>query len=506
MSRITKKQPIKQPLEIETIDGDFIESESSEIENLDEEERNFIPAEEATIPDVELSVFARGDSARKWPHNPDKKGTFEDLQAWFEDFTPKQWEHAIIYLYRSWPAILREPKYIDIISGPDQLTEDYIVKTHGGGKYLLVVVDSDYAKGGKRFEARLDISVVTADPFINYKELDIGNRVNKTYVEQLKAKGILDDDGEVMEKPRDKDMQGVTELIQAQQRTIETLLREVRNPKGEVENSSALKQSMDMLGAAYNTALQTTVKGNNKDDLDKLTQLMAIMKQNNPEPKNNNDVLVATLMKSNSDMMAMLLQMSMKKSEPTGELEKYKSMFEFFQGISGTGRGHKASTLETVLEHAPSILNPIASIIGNISSARTGVPNPVPMSGIQVNHENIQHEQLAEPAQNTEDLDMAQVKMIVTQAGGPILNALRDGKPGDVFAEDIINLYGINLFYSIQNIGKDRLLQAMRQVPQFWNEVSLIQPQLNEFIDQFMSWKPNEEEDEAINIPKEKVQ
>jgi hypothetical protein len=134
--------------------------------------------------------------ARELPKPPGKTLDWETGVKYLNLLTPDQWKRLSPYMYRLFPVINREPKYIDVFPGP--FTWDQVKVKHGGGRYKIIVKDVDSTKrkyDDSFFEIEFEIPLVDCDPILNYEELDLNAMKNRSYIDNLKARHILDASG-----------------------------------------------------------------------------------------------------------------------------------------------------------------------------------------------------------------------------------------------------------------------------------------------------------------------
>jgi len=79
-------------------------------------------------------------------------------------------------------------------------------------------------------------------------------------------------------------------------------------------------------------------------------------------------------------------------------------------------------------------------------------------------------------------------KAFVNQYGPIILQWLNNGRTGDELAEWVENGFGTATYLSIKNIGTEKIVKALKIVPEFWNNVASFEPQVVEFVQQFVAY------------------
>ena len=160
---------------------------------------------------IARSEVERMTQARQLPKPPGKKPTLEEAQAYLSSLEPECFNRLAIYFYRAFPVINRrmlDPKsnlYIDMFT-KDQVDEgirNYVVRTHGGGKYKIIIndVEKPSVTGTEMSTIMTLFFSIPLDekmPVLNYKEIDLTAKENMGYIVTLKNQNILDDKGNIM--------------------------------------------------------------------------------------------------------------------------------------------------------------------------------------------------------------------------------------------------------------------------------------------------------------------
>lgn len=499
-----------------------IDNETNEI-LIDDNSLVDLESAEAQLP------VTSSETERVWPKPPGKTLTFEQLCEYMGSFNTLQWSHAMVYLYRFWPIIYRDPKYIDVITEAKQLDLEYIISQFGGGKYKLLVTDTDRKDSKQVCEAYLKISHIEHEPILNYDEVDKGHRDNRTYVERLIAKGILDQGGNTVSS-QTKPIQGgndLTVLASTMQSVVNQLLSERRqgNTNKTGIDEAVITRSLDMMSGAYKTALDTAVKQGNPNEVDQLTKIMStfqtIMQMVKPDANANrqSDTLWEKILSMQSEnhkvqleVMKELLKNNQAAKNPDSQLDGLLGLLGKMKEIFGldtiSGSSHKPSTLETIMEKAPLVLDPLARIAENVYNGllmrkgMSGVSQPIrqpanaainpqalsagdqPNRGVEMNPGN--------PTVNaTENIDSElgfDPVAFVNQYGPIILQWINSNKTGDELAEWVESGFGSTTYLAIRNIGKEKMLRAMKMVPEYWQLIQPIEQQVSVFIDEFIGY------------------
>ena len=466
------------------------------------------------------------------------KISFEDLGKWVKKLGENQITALLVYLYRTYPIINREPKYIDKLSDPNDFTFEYLKTKHGGGRYRLDIYDTNKEKERKVSECRTEISIIDADPILVMSELDINDTRNKSYIDRLIALGKLRRDmrtGNLIDPQLQPQGEGLSNVVQdltnkilqmgekQQEMLIKqlTALQSAKATPGMEEQ--AISKAIDMTARGGERAMEMMsqiMKANQSDPKELITLVTSIAQLMKPA-ENNSTIEMLRLMMERSDkalqgQLEMMKLMMENKKEETSILDqagKLKEVAEIFSGSSSGGSG-KYALLETVMQNLPGVLGPIAQIIGGVMSMRGNAPNmggmvnanpnpnpnpgtamipvhPNPMSGF----EHVQQQQdinmNASNATNSNPNNPNQTKAMIMQYGGFILKALKDGKKGDVFAYDVSQLFGMEPILFMKQFTPEQVIGEMKQIPDFWQGVAHLEAPLTTFIGEFVSFDPD---------------
>lgn len=439
--------------------------------------------------------------SRKLPPLPGFRPTWEQAEAYVQGLTLAQWSRLFAYVWRRKPLIIREPKYIDVISEQRDFRREYIKDTHGGGKYRIGLQDSE-TRAGKNvmiMDISLDIPLTEADPKLDLTELDQGDKQNKTYVERLKARGILDMDGnEVTKKTAietsDASIIGLLrETLGHMTKMQIAQVQEAVSKRGEDPEARVLEKTIGMMERGSDSREKLLMERIREQDPSKTLDMVdKIMNRVAPKDALSGGDIFKQLLamqesshKAQMEMMQKLIEVQTSKGdEDTKVLEKLRMLKDFIGGSSGGKRPWH----ESLFEALPSVLQYGSNIVGNIVAARmkapmmppTGPPSPPPVGGGEI---------ITNPPANTvTEQPHINPDEFVQANGAYILNAISQGTTGDAFAGAITDLYGMAIYHVAANIGKDSIITAMQNNPGFMLQAKPIWPQVVRFIDEFLAF------------------
>lgn len=453
---------------------------------------------------------------RQWPTVPGANPTFEQMEQYMQKLEQEQWDSAKIYVWRSMPAILREPKYIEVITEKEEFTKEALIRKHGGGKYKIAVRNNEIlaGKGKIVMTAQLNVPMSEYDPILDYDELDLGNPANRSYVDNLVARGILDRGGNVVNnRSSDENLTGlVRELVGQMASMSRQQVENARNAaKGTDPEGIAMSKALDIMGNASqrsNDMLLEQAKGQDpKIVLDMITKIADKFMQH---PQGTNDGVLVQMMKMQADQAAASQQMLLKMMEiqnaktdsATAEdkaLDRMVKYKELFGGIGDVASG-RTPWYEKALEVAPTIIGHIGNAIQNVTqlqAMKQGIklqnpPSP-PQGGMMVKRE--------EESSEEEGNEMINAKQIVQQYGQLIIIKLNDGVSGFDFADNLVAMYGMQVHSMVTSVGKEALLQAMKDTTEFYSATQYMWEDVEKFVDEFFRYREILAEEQAKETP-----
>lgn len=492
------------------------------------------------------------------PIPPGKTLDWDQVEKYLALLTPAMWSHFMVYVYRVKPKIRRQlrdpnsPNYIDCLSEP--FTLDYFISRHGGGKYQLQAVDTDAKKtpdNNAFFKCLLDINDVQHPPILNYDELELEARENKSYITWLQNKGILGSDGKVLPP------------------------QPVPGAPPSAANNLSAKEVLDILGYAHKMSSEQQAAfraqfAPSPDSLSKSVGDILLEKMRQDDPRADWQMMMGFMEKLNKPdgTFAQMLQMQQEQrktdleytrllianqqaqaqqASPKSQFGEFREFLMFAREIWQTGAGGGRRTgWDTGLEIARDVVLPglqtLGNTITNIMALRNGgtaVPGgpgtPAapqafdPYSNPQARAAYAQTlaqqpqpapapapapppappPQPSTPGQPPENDAQNQLMGLFTQYGNLIVGHLNSGTPGYDFAAMITDLLGTATHAMIANAGEEMLAATMIRIPEMniFGEARLRQfvhefVHYQEFFDRPESDEEPELEPEIIDAPK----
>ncbi len=533
MPTVEGKQPIEPAEGVSIVKPEEeIEVNLDDFQELESQTHPRLPSPTREEADAEIKQIEEADEAAKrrmLPTPPGNRPTWPMLEKWLQSLTDEQWSRIIVYLYRTYPVIWRDPKNIEVLSQRDMATRKYIKNKHGGGKYRATVNDTDRLRGNQKqksgirntiLDCYFEIPIIEAEPILDYEELDLGIRDNRSYVDNLKARGILNREGKAVQNKSGEE--NLTDLVKDLTGTITNMsqqqisqMQEALRNKGSDTETQVLEKTIAMMGRASEKSVELLMGQVKEQDPGKLLDMVdRIMNRMTPKDTlSGGDVFKQLLTmqesshKAQMNMMEKLVELKTGGGDDeTKMFERIKLYREIIEPIGG--RSGKTPWHENLFSVLPSILEYGSRIVGSIVAAKMKLPAttpgapPPPLGG--GGGENsvvpISTNPPSNPSTNSEQPPSTPETRVdpnefITQYGGIILNAISQGTPGDQFAESITQLYGLSIYHIASNIGKNNLLAAMQNNPEFMTHASPMWPQVKTFVDEFLSFgSPTAEE------------
>ena len=464
---------------------------------------------------------------REIPPFPGKRVTFKEMHDWLELLKPEMEERINVYVYRVRPRIVRQlsnknnPNNIDVTysNHATNLTEQYMIEKHGGGKYKFLVKDVDESSELKGyFEASLDINEGLYFPKLEMAEVDWTHNDNRGFRALCRAQGKIDENDMPIDnnKPTTNtattatpgvDLTGVLKIIMdfVSKQTVEQQREFKRNIGGEEAVNKALsdvllertKQDDPNKHIQTMTSLMSAMGAMNKgQDIMPIITMITTMMTTMIDQSNKHMMLMVEIFKAQNKPTA-------EKEEEGDEIDKLSKLMDFAERMKGEGKKSTAEVIADKLGDAlPSIMGTISGIL-NLQAAKlhggmAGTQPPIiPTNPETQTNQPTTANPLGLPASEDADIQNA-----IKQYGGMILGALNAGKPGWQFAEDIANLFGHATVATVSKYGVDKLISGAKGVPEFWTPVNSTfgEAYMRQWLDDFINYQEfDDEEEEATD-------
>lgn len=454
--------------------------------------------EEPTTQPVNKSAIQRMSKLkeeRRLPPVPGKSLKEGEGMLWLKSLTESQMGHVDIYAYRTFPVVnmkLVDPKgyvYVQVYKGECPNMDEFTM-ANGGGRYSFTVNDRDMGKNGTLFKMKVDVPMTERDPIINYNALDLSDPSNKSYIQMLKSRGVLDADGKPVPLSKRGDTANMASETMIGGRVIDILEKQLdatqRTQNNRIqEELASLKKSIegskdtDSLGKGLSDIVIAKM---NQDDPSKLVAVFApvlsLLGKILEQPKGGDDMtkLLITMMIENQKTAQMqqqhMMELLLKNKGDTGGIGQLKETIDLLDTIRGEKEGGGKKTItEQVIEGVERIGLPVldnvvklwqlskqggATIVKPVTSPVVdkgvpGLPEPAPAQPVGTGFNPFSDPHPPTPTPNPKVVQMPTPTPVTPTPENPlvsgilsqyalILNSINQGQPGYEFAEGIINI------------------------------------------------------------------
>lgn len=485
----------------------------------------------------------------KLPQRPGTSVSFDIGCEWLNKVCNEEHRKQLdVYVYRTWPIIMREldprnintstgecPKHIDVVSlAYGKMDRAYMVATHGGGKYKLLVNDisrSEKSHSYTIFTMSLDIPTDEADPKVNLKELVKEDLKNRSFVTSLINRGIMNRDGDVLTDAKKGNTEDsvLGDVVRSLMQQVQSMNeRQLAGLQRSMPDDAAMQKAIDLAAKGGERSLEFMIAmaKEKKDPLEMLVPLLTLVtnaQKSNTDGLSTKDVLVMmqTQQAQQAEMFKLMLDLERDKREDKEEKQSISSLIKDIQAIQSLGGSISGNTpwWQGVAESLGPVLSQGLGLVNTIVAARAGVKppsNPVPQKPVATKYplpakitkeDNPAESQTEQPPeaqhvmQIPEGIDQSQYQVAVLaiqQYGGFLLNALQKEQTGDVFASIVADLTSLAQVENIQQIGVETLLNTMKSFPEYWQQVMAISNEraVTRFLTEFCSFVPEPEQAE----------
>jgi len=475
---------------------------------------------------------------RALPPVPGKTVKFHEMAAWLKLLGEEAAERVTVWVYRRNPVINRQlvnpdaDNNIDTLFGSfNNLTEDYMKDVHGGGNYKFVIKDEDKPKTqkGGLFEAVLSIEMQDCPPKLDLREVDWDHPYNKGFKSWCKAKRWINDQCMPIIEQQSPAGAPVTNGVDANMLkmmldfTAKMSEKEQAALKTKIGGEDAVSKSMHEL------FLEKLKQENPNSQMQTVVQMISAMNGMN-KPDNTMATVLPLIIKMMDDSRAaadrqMTIMLEMFKSqqqapqkEEVDEVDRLHKLLAIAKEIKGGSAAPEKTVTESVLEVVGNVLPGVLNVVGQMmqqnaaAKGMTGAPQQAaPPQANKPNNMAMVEErnrQIPAPQQQVSEATMTDrdkaVQMI--QAFTPQIMTHLAGE-GYEFGLWIAQGYGDMIASGIGRLGVDKLIDASKSVPEFWQQIeaSYGEAHYRKWLDSVCRYKEivaeldKEDEREAVN-------
>jgi hypothetical protein len=375
----------------------------------------------------------------------------------------------MVYVYRLWPVIDRSLAGVDykhIYATPPPFTLDDLIRQCGSGKYRLMLLDQNLPKNANKVaECKLTVNDPEYPPVVNLKELILEHEDNRSYVESLRMRGLLDKEDLPPQSPSDS----------AAAVAVESLSRTVADLANRMSERASAGDSDRALSLAVRIA-ELVRPG--KDPLELATQIAALMK------RDDNAVLLKALIEQQTKLTELVVQ---QRANPESDLEQLERLLKIAERLGKGGGSGESWGLELV-RSLPATLAAAADLMRTVAAARAGqsvaasgvgAPSAPPAASPTV------------PAAGGWSLSMDRL----VQVGQKAIVAFQRGASGDDFAHALVvsEPDGELIYDQLAALGKEGILSSLRALP-VWPQLEARSADIERFVDEFLAYGQDEGE------------
>lgn len=460
------------------------------------------------------------------PPVPGEYLNWEQWESYALTLNKNHWSHMDCYLYRYFPIIDREPKYIDCLG--EWKDFNYYISTHGGGDYGLVVSDRGLPKRSQKIcSVKFTVDKQKFDPILNLIELDMKEIKNRAYINKLINQGKLSPDMEIINmQPRGSTDQ--SELVKDLTDKLVNMATDKASQNGKaretgIENQAA-SRAIDMVSDVSKKLMDQQI--NNNDPLKLLDVVTRLVGSNKPNDSSldlmkfmmeRSDKIIQIMMdsiKSTNERIEKLIEKIGEKKEANGtggaNLDSLNTMLEIAERLGG---GKTSSTLETILstvkEVIPHFAGPLMQGImsrqpypiqtpGSPSQSLPSLPSPNDSGVIAMPSPNPSNDPSTPVA--TGVVTVNEIAQAISQFGPRILQAIERGDQGSDLAQSLEMLTGYETYLRVKALLEDRslVMEAAKRVPQFYMVIKGHGlDKFEGFLDSFCEWSTLRESPEG---------
>jgi hypothetical protein len=425
------------------------------------------------------------------------------------------------------------PNYIDCIGEPFNL--DYLIARHGGGRYQIQATDSDAKRENNSsllFRCNFEINDAQYPPILDFAELELEAKDNKSYVEWLQNKGIIDSKGKPLQSGQPVPASNATTLSAKEVLDILGYAHKMSTDQ-QAAFRSQFAPGPDSLSKSVGEILLEKMK---QDDPGRdWDRMMAFMEKiNKPDGSMGHilQMLQAQIAngqeqrKTDLEYTRLLLENSRHEASPRNQFGEFREIIGFARELLGTGGGRR-NGWDTGLEIARDVVLPglqtLGNTIANIMALRNGAapvapgqqpaPRPAPTGPFDPYRNPGAARQYASslaqqphpqpapgqapppppmpspappPGPPTATDQEAQLLSLMQQYGGLIVNHMNNSTPGYDFADYVAGLLGTGTHAAICAYGEDALVSVMLRIP----EISIFgESRIRVFVSEFVHYQ-----------------
>lgn len=444
----------------------------------------------------------------------DKLSFFDRLRQMNE----QAWDNHLVYVYRRWPRISRsdQPHYIDTVR--QSIDEQWLLEHHGSGRYSLRLND-------KRRTIDSYVSEVhdlNHPPKVQPEEL-VDCPENDRYWQlwpQPKA------DPALAEQQPDSDAvaTAVRELgkIAREKPTLDKTLadlylqtaksRDTLVEKLAAKPDAGVADQVSALDKILGLVERLQGKEKSGDQLTLFREMLATVReiQGTTTPKEDSSLLGRA--KEMAEAVQTFRELFGKGEDevgtrhPTGERDWWQGFLNTKAAEALAGSLGQLVTLLAMRTPGPGGNRPGMSIPATRNpgfAANPTAQSNAPTTSLPVQPN--QPEGSGQPGPQTspahQQTSEQMMRVAIAQQVFPyVIQALTEEIPGDELAASVFTLNKL-AYTQLHARGEAGLLEILQSVPEYWNQLQPLEPQVRQLIQGFVQWGDQEDQEESANGP-----
>lgn len=478
-------------------------------------------------------------------------------------------DRLTVYVYRLWPVIDRSltghshnvEKLVEPLDPKNW--EHEILHRWGSGDYKFLLKDAGLNKTVGQTVVK-PLRDPEYPPAVKLDELVMDEPANRSYIENLKLRGLL----RPGENEEDGDMgmgAGSNQAVEALTSTVENLTDKVvemasqqqqQPPPAAVSPASAideqavshglgiLRQATEMGNRIVEGAINRA--GNPVEMITAVVGLVEKMQEGKAAAPAANpavDALLERLAKADeraweannkriefAEKVALeaaakpaatpAQPQTQQQQQQTSPMEQFREFLkirrEFEEEVGPPARSGGSGLLERLPDIVKSVslgLAGLASITHNITVLRAGAgaaaPPPPPEMAQELTNPAMGELPGGETVTATTQAqnEIEYLLGLMNRVRGPLLRFINDGRSGEDFANLIIDMEdnGLIVHERLRQLGKEQILMLLQADKALWQHLAGIPSRVSQFLDEFVGYDPNAEEEPAAPAPRRKV-
>lgn len=461
----------------------------------------------------------------------DKHLSLEQFLSYWNRVYSDHPKRVIAYLYRRFPRIIKdEPHYIEVYEKP--VTREELLGVWGAGDYEIKLNDKDRRSAVCSAIFEFSEPWDKNPPNVNFAELDMSHRRNQSYIQWRESRGMDP-------KPGSQNNDGSAAVLA--KALVDVVNAKTQQPANNTAEATALKSAMDLMGEATKQAI-STVKAQ-QDPAGVSGMLTALEKFVRPPqqtdplevlknakeifagPKQDDTMLKFVLdelketRRAHNELQAKMLERKEESGDPLAQIEKIASTANALRDAFGGGEARSSGKWGWLQEIGTAAVAPggaLSSILGPVATwglaklsgwkpgqAAPGAPPPPGAPPVQAPPPGLPNPNPAPAAapgiDPQEQFIMDNVMNLFNVIAQPLMKFLGEGRSGYEFADYLHEGGTIDVVQlgQLRGLGREKIMEMLRKHPVAWQFIGPIEARFTQFLDEFLAWEPEQEDQQA---------